>query len=300
MRVLVVGGAGMLGHKVWQLADARFEAWATVRTVTPALRAIGLGDPQRTCIGVDAFHFETVEAALDRARPDAVINCVGIVKQLAGAKDPVQSITINALLPHLLARACAARGARLVQISTDCVFDGSRGGRVEGDPPDAPDLYGRSKMLGEVTGSGCLTLRTSIIGRELHGSAGLVEWFLGRRGLTADGYRGAVFSGFTTIELAGIILDVLERHHGLEGLYHVSAAPIDKLSLLDLLDAAFAARVTLVPRDTPRIDRSLDSTRFRAATGYVPPSWDAMVARMAADATPYEDVRTLSGHEDSK
>ena len=194
MRVLVVGGAGMLGHKVWQLADARFETWATVRTVTPALRAIGLGDPQRTCIGVDAFHFETVEAALDRARPDAVVNCVGIVKQLAGAKDPVQSITINALLPHLLARACAARGARLVQISTDCVFDGSRGGRVEGDPPDAPDLYGRSKMLGEVTGSGCLTLRTSIIGRELHGSAGLVEWFLGRRGLTADGYRGAVFT----------------------------------------------------------------------------------------------------------
>ena len=204
-RLLVVGGGGMLGHKVWQLARARFETWATVRAITPAMQAVGLGDPARTCVGVDAFRFASVEAALDRVKPDAVVNCVGVIKQLAGAKDPVQSITINALFPHQLARACAARGARLIHISTDCVFDGSRGHRQQTETPDAADLYGRSKALGEVAGAGCLTMRTSIIGRELQGASGLVEWFLSRRGSSADGYRHAVFSGFTTAELANIV-----------------------------------------------------------------------------------------------
>jgi dTDP-4-dehydrorhamnose reductase len=293
-RLLVVGGGGMLGHKVWQLARERFDTWATVRAVTPAMRAIGLGDPAHTCVDVDVFDFPSVDAALDRVKPDAVINCVGVVKQLAGAKDPVQSITINSLFPHQLARACAARRARLVHISTDCVFDGSRGQRRQTETPDAPDLYGRSKALGEVVGAGCLTIRTSIIGRELQGASGLVEWFLSRRGGSADGYRHAVFSGFTTAELANIVFRVLEQHPGLEGLYHVSAAPIDKLALLELLNEAFAAHVSVTPRDEPHIDRSLDSTAFRAATGYEPPTWADMVRDLAADATPYDSVRALS------
>ena len=293
-RLLVVGGGGMLGHKVWQLGQQRFDTWATVRAVTPAMQALGLGHPDRTCVGVDALRFATVEAALDRAKPDAVVNCVGVIKQLAGAKDPVQSIAINSLFPHQLARACVARGARLIHISTDCVFDGSRGGRQQSDAPDAPDLYGRSKALGEVTGSGGLTLRTSIIGRVLQGASGLVEWFLSRRGGSADGYRHAVFSGFTTVELANIVFRVLEQHPGLEGLYHVSAAPIDKLALLELLNEAFAAQVSLTPRDEPHIDRSLDSAPFRAATGYEPPTWVDMVRDLAADPTPYESVRALS------
>jgi dTDP-4-dehydrorhamnose reductase len=294
MRVLIIGGGGMLGHKVWQLAQARFETWATVRTVTPAMQAVGLADPERTCEGVDAFHFETVEAALDRVQPDAVINCVGVIKQLAGAKDPVQSITINALFPHLLARACSKRAARLIHISTDCVFDGSRGNRRQTETPDAPDLYGRSKALGEVTTPGSLTLRTSIIGRELSGASGLVEWFLSRRGQDADGYRNAVFSGLTTAELSAVIFRVLEEHPGLEGLYHVSAAPIDKLSLLELLNEAFAAQVRVTPREEPRIDRSLDGSAFREATGYVAPTWADMVQALASDPTPYERARVLT------
>ena len=293
-RLLVVGGGGMLGHKVWQLAQEKFDTWATVRAITPAMQAIGLGDPARTCVDVDVFRFASVEATLNRVEPDAVVNCVGVIKQLAGAKDPVQSITINSLFPHQLARACAARGARLIHISTDCVFDGSRGHRQQTETPDASDLYGRSKALGEVAGPGCLTMRTSIIGRELQGTSGLVEWFLSRRGSSADGYRHAVFSGFTTAELAGIVFRVLEQHQGLEGLYHVSAAPIDKLALLELLNEAFAAHVSVTPRDEPHIDRSLDSTAFRTATGYEPPTWADMVRDLAADPTPYESVRALS------
>ncbi len=300
-RLLVVGGGGMLGHKLWQLARLQLSTWATVRAVTPALETLGVVDPERTITGVDVRRFDTLEAALDRARPDVVVNCVGVVKQLAAAKDPIPSIAINALHPHLLVRACRSRGARLIHISTDCVFDGdpagrsgagrSGGGYTEADVTNATDLYGRTKALGEVAGPGALTLRTSIIGRELAGASGLVEWFLSRRGATADGYRGAIFSGFTTAALSAIVLQLVLGHPALEGLYHVSAPAIDKLALLGRLNEAFAAGVTITPRDEPRIDRSLDSTRFQAATGMTPPGWDAMIAALAADPTPYEAIR---------
>lgn len=295
MRVLVLGGGGMLGHKLWQLASRQVDTWATVRRVTPGLRALGLGDPGRTIEGLDVRRPEAIDAALDRARPDAVVNCVGVVKQLAAAKDPVESIAINALHPHVLARACQARQIRLVHISTDCVFDGRRGRYQENDVPDAPDLYGRSKGLGEVTGPGCLTLRTSIIGRELSGTSGLVEWFLSRRDQTVDGWSQAVFSGFTTAALATVILRLLGEHGGLEGLYHVASNPIDKDALLRAINDAYGAGVTISTRDTPRIDRSLDGSRFRAATGIVPAPWAAMIAAMAADDTPYDRIRAGQG-----
>jgi dTDP-4-dehydrorhamnose reductase len=290
-RLLVVGGGGMLGHKLWQLARPRMETWATVRTVTPALQGLGVVDADRTVTGVDVTQPGVLDELLARVRPDVVVNCVGIIKQLAEAKDPVTSIAINALHPHLLARACAAHGSRLIHISTDCVFDGAAGGYREDDVTNASDLYGRTKALGEVTGPGCLTLRTSIIGRELSGASGLVEWFLSRRGHTADGYTNAVFSGLTTAELSNVILQLVDEHPDLQGLYHVSAAPIDKYALLTLLDGAYGTGVTITPRDAPVIDRSLDSDRFRRATGLVPPPWEAMVEAMAADPTPYEALR---------
>lgn len=291
-RLLIVGGGGMLGHKLWQMARDQVETWATVRTVSPALDALGVVDA-RTITGVDVDRLDSLEAALDRARPDVVINCVGVIKQLAAAKDPIASISINALYPHLLARAARRRGARVIHISTDCVFDGVAGGYTEADLTNATDLYGRTKAMGEVTGPGALTVRTSIIGRELSGTSGLVEWFLSRRGATADGYRGAIFSGFTTAALASILLRVIAEQPALEGLYHVSAPAIDKHTLLGRLDAAFAAGVTIAPRDEPRIDRSLDSSRFQAATGITPPGWDAMIAALAADPTPYDALRRL-------
>ncbi len=291
-RLLIVGGGGMLGHKLWQIARDQVETWATVRTVSPALEALGVVD-DRTITGVDVHRFDTLDAALDRARPDVVVNCVGVVKQLAAAKDPIPSIAINALYPHLLARAGHARGARIIHISTDCVFDGAIGGYRETDASNATDLYGRTKAMGEPAAPGALTIRTSIIGRELSGTSGLVEWFLSRRGGTADGYRRAVFSGFTTAALAAILLRVMAEQPALEGLYHVSAPAIDKLALLGRLNEAFGAGVSITPRDEPRIDRSLDSSRFQAATGIAPPGWDAMIADLAADPTPYEAIRRL-------
>lgn len=284
-RVLVLGGSGMLGHKLVQVLGTGAETWATVRgaRVPPPLHAA------RTITGVTVEDPASIARALDTSGASVVVNAIGLVKQLDA--DPATVVRANALFPHELAALCAARDLRLVHISTDCVFSGLQGGYTEDDVPDATDRYGRSKLLGEVAGPGCLTLRTSIVGRELHGAHGLLEWFLAQRGGTVRGFTRAVFSGLTTAALAALVGELVAAHPDLDGVWHASAAPIDKDALLHLVRDALEVPVTIEPDDTFVLDRSLDSTRLRAATGWSPPSWPAMIAGLAADPTPYEELR---------
>jgi len=198
MKVLILGGSGMLGHKLWQTFTSRFDTYTTFRGSVDDYGALGLFDPIRSFGGVSVQDFASVERVLAENRPEVVVNCIGVVKQDAAAKDPLISIEVNSLFPHRLARACAEIGSRLIHLSTDCVFSGQRGNYSVSDPADATDLYGRTKLLGEVNAGHCLTLRTSMIGRELCGSHGLVEWFLSQQGKVVRGYKKAVFSGFTT------------------------------------------------------------------------------------------------------
>jgi dTDP-4-dehydrorhamnose reductase len=243
---------------------------------------------------VDVFDFETVRRAFKVARPEVVINAVGVIKQLPTAKDPIVALTINSLFPHQLAALCRESGARLVTLSTDCVFNGRRGMYTETDVADAEDLYGRTKFLGEATGENCLTLRTSIIGRELSSSHSLLEWFLSNRGGKVKGFVNAIYSGFPTIVMADIIADLIERHANLSGLYHVSSEPINKYDLLKLIREAYRVEIEIEPETEFQIDRSLDSKRFREATGFAPPAWPEMIKRMAEDPTPYDEWRRES------
>ena len=342
MRVLILGAGGMLGHKVWQIFRDRFDCRAAVRTRLP----LALFDDDRVMAGIDAADFERVTRLIAKIRPEAVINCVGVVKQLAAAHDPITSITLNSLFPHVVARACGEIGARMIHISTDCVFAGTRGNYRESDLPDAADLYGRSKLLGEVVteaqrvetnggyrqghdkhgplirlrhllpqlksagGEGLsmlgkrelavqtrvsvphLTVRTSIIGRELRTANGVVEWFLLNRGGSVRGFTKAVFSGVTTTTLAQTLADVIEHHPRLQGLYHVAGAAITKYDLLVMLNDAFGAGVAITPDESVVIDRTLDAARFREATGMVPPAWPEMIAALAAESPQYERWRT--------
>lgn len=287
MRVLILGAGGMLGHKVWQIFRDRFDCRAAVRTRLP----LPLFDDDRVIDCFDAGDFDGVKRLIADIRPEVVVNCIGVVKQLAAAHDPIASITLNSLFPHIVARACADSGARMIHISTDCVFAGTRGHYTEDDQPDATDLYGRSKLLGEVTERE-LTIRTSIIGRELRASNGVVEWFLSNRGGSVRGFTSAVFSGVTTATLAHTLADVIEHHPGLRGLYHVAASAITKYDLLVMLNEAIGAGVTITPDDSVVIDRTLVATRFQSATGLVPPTWQEMIAALAAESQQYERWRT--------
>ena len=275
----------MLGHKLVDVFAEGHETWVTTRASREQYAASGVFEGAVHIGGVDAADPAHLDAIFDEVRPEVVLNAIGIVKQLKEAKDAVTSITVNALLPHLLAQRCVEAGARLVHFGTDCVFSGAKGGYREEDLPDPVDLYGRSKLLGEVEGPGSLTLRTSIIGRELGDSAhGLVEWFLAQDGPTVPGFANAVFSGLPTVTLSRLVLEVVERHPDLSGLYHVSVDPIAKADLLELLAKALGRDITVERVPEPRIDRSLDSTRFRQATGWSPPGWPTLVDELVDDA----------------
>lgn len=279
-RYLVLGATGMLGHTVFRFLSRSpdLQVFGTVRGVG-ALRLLPREIAERVITGIDVENFDTVLTALGEARPHVVINCVGLVKQMGNADDPLAALPLNSLFPHRLQRACAVGGARLVHISTDCVFSGAKGKYVEADFPDARDLYGRSKLLGEVDAPNAITLRTSIVGPEIAGSHGLLAWFLSQRG-SVKGYRKAIFSGLPTVELARVIRDHVAPRPALRGVYHVVSEPITKLDLITLFAKEYGSPVEIVPDNAVAIDRSLDGTRFRQAAGYVAAPWPELVRHM--------------------
>jgi dTDP-4-dehydrorhamnose reductase len=293
MRVLLLGGTGMLGHRLWINLQKEHEVWVTVRGGGNPFPDVPQFPADRIVHRVDGLTSDDVIAALGAVRPELVINCIGLIKQLEHAGDPLPALSMNALLPHRVAAICRAVGARFIHISTDCVFSGRKGNYAESDPSDAEDVYGRTKFLGEVQGPHALTLRTSIIGQELKNRLGLVEWFLAQTG-TIRGYRKAMYSGFTTHELSRILLKHVIPDPGLSGLYQVSSEPISKYDLLLLAKEAYGSGIEIVAEDRFVCDRTLDSTRFRKATGYGAPSWAVMIREMASDAAFYDRLRLAS------
>lgn len=280
MKVMILGVTGMLGNAMFRLLSERadFVVYGIARS-NSARQHFSSNLSERIFIGTDVENNDTMVRAFAAVRPDVVVNCVGLVKQLAYADDPLQAVPINTLLPHRLAALCQATGARLVHISTDCVFSGAKGNYLETDFPDAYDLYGRSKLLGEVDYPHAITLRTSIIGHELSGNRSLVNWFLAQQG-SVKGFTRAIFSGLPTVELAAIVRDVVLPRKDLHGLYHVSANPIAKFDLLKMLAKAYGKDIEINPSEELVIDRSLNSDRFKKATGYAPPEWATLIQRM--------------------
>lgn len=273
----------MLGSAVFSVfsQDNNFEVFGTARS-NSVKRYFASELHENIVAGVDVLDSDSLVKVMGQVRPEVVINCVGLIKQLADAKDPLTALPINAMFPHRLAKLCALADARLVHISTDCVFSGRKGMYTEQSISDADDLYGKSKFIGELHDAPhAVTLRTSIIGHELQSSESLIDWFLLQKE-SIKGYEKAIFSGLPTIELARVIKDYVIPRPELIGLYHVSVAPIDKLSLLKLVAEMYHKEIEIVPDDSVCIDRSLDSSRFQQAAGYIPPLWPELIKSMQA------------------
>jgi dTDP-4-dehydrorhamnose reductase len=279
-KVLVLGATGMLGHTTLRYFVDRnkYPAVGSVRSEA-AVSLLPRALRENICVGVDVEKFDSLTKVFADVRPQVVINCIGLVKQLAQADDPLVALPINSLLPHRLAQLCAVSNARLIHISTDCVFSGNKGMYREEDPSDASDLYGRSKFLGEVDYLHAVTLRTSILGPELNSSHGLLGWFLSEQ-TEVLGYRKAIFSGLTTVELARVMHDFVIPNANIRGVYHVSTDAIDKYALLQHVAEVYRAKTAIRPDDKLVIDRSLDSTRFKSLTAYKPPTWPQLITQM--------------------
>ena len=270
----------MLGHQLFKSLKKEHLIRVTLRQDMIAYEKFALFDASDSYCGIDIRCFEQLVDVVADFKPNAIINCIGIVKQRTIAKESIPSIEVNALLPHRLAVLCEAIGARLIHLSTDCVFSGKKGNYLESDLSDAEDLYGKTKYLGEVQESHCLTLRTSIIGIELSRKKSLLEWFLSQTG-SVKGYTNAIYSGFTTIEMAQIINMMLLNYPNASGVYHVASDSISKYELLSLINSGFNKNLEIIPDNTFSCNRTLDSTRFRTEFSYSPPSWNIMIDDLA-------------------
>ncbi|HWI55215.1 MAG TPA: SDR family oxidoreductase [Desulfobacteria bacterium] len=280
-KILILGITGMLGHTLFTEFSQvpGYEVYGTVRSDKGLAEWLSAEMLVKVRTGIDAENTETIAAVIKDLQPDIVINCIGVIKQLDSAKDPITTITINSLLPHQVAKICESVGSRMIHISTDCVFSGNKGNYTENDQSDAEDLYGRTKYLGEVDYPHCLTMRTSIIGHELRSNYGLVDWFMSQQG-KVRGFTNAIYTGFPTIEIARIRKEFVIPNPELKGLYQVSSEPINKYELLKLIAGKYSKPIEIEPYDEFKVDRSLNSERFRYVTGYVPPTWPELIDSM--------------------
>lgn len=279
-KILILGVSGMLGNSLYRylsLSDD-FDVYGALRSdtckffFTPELRA-------NIISGVDVMDHDSLIALFNFIKPAIVINCIGLVKQLKESESPLAAVPVNTLLPHKLSNLCDLIGARFIHISTDCVFSGEKGMYREDDFPDAGDVYGRSKLMGEVDNPHSITLRTSIIGHELNGNRSLVGWFLTQKD-TVLGFKNAIFSGLPTVEVARVLQDHVIPHEELHGLYHLSVNPINKFDLLHLIARQYKKEISIAADEKFTINRSLDSTKFKKATGFVPKPWNQLIREM--------------------
>ncbi|MDO8805209.1 MAG: SDR family oxidoreductase [Elusimicrobiota bacterium] len=291
-KVLILGGGGTLGHKLWQVLPSKFpDTFVSIRKQRDFYAKCGLFTGPNVIDGLDLRDFNRLSAVLDELRPAVIVNCAGVTLRSKEALDRNSAISINALLPHRLAEWCSRSGARLIHFSTVCVYDGKTGGYTEDCLPDARDLYGVTKALGDVTAPFALTLRSSFIGREIFGGAELLEWFLAQKGKKIRGFTKALYTGLTTNKMAELVADLIEKHPALNGLYHVSSETLSKFELLKLMKEAYKLDVEIEPDDTFECKRDLKGGRFEGAAGFVCPPWRQLMAAMAADSTPYGDWR---------
>lgn len=267
----------MLGSALFAELPKVSPSYRTIGSVRPGSPTPILNEGMSLSTLQDVFDKDALLDIMKSNNVDVVINAIGVIKQISSEVKKSDFVKINSWLPHYLMELCDEYGARFIEVSTDCVFKGSKGLYSEKDVPDARDIYGMSKLLGEVTDNpNALTIRTSIIGHESGRAASLIDWFLSTSG-QVKGFDKAIFSGFPTAYLARIIGQYILPNKTLRGLYHISAKPIDKYSLLCLVAQKYQHNVKLVPNSDLVIDRSLDSSRFMTETGFVPPEWSELI-----------------------
>lgn len=284
MKVLVFGASGMIGSAMFRVLSAKkeWQVWGTLRS-DEAKRFFPEDQRDKLVAGVDVEKQDVLVRMFARVQPDLVVNCIGLTKHHKEAEDPQLALPLNTLLPHRMADLCAVAGARLIHVSTDCVFAGTKGNYGEADAPDAVDVYGKSKHLGEVDYPHAITLRTSTIGHELQSAYGLLEWFLSQQG-SCKGFNRAIFSGLPNTEFARVVRDMVIPRPDLRGLYHVGADPIGKYELLKLITRVYGKQIDIVRDDEFSIDRSLNSGRFNQATGYKAVGWPELIQAMHASS----------------
>ncbi len=282
--IIVLGAAGMLGHKIWQHLNTLYpnQVFGTLRNATQHYDQFNLFD-ERRMLQVDVADFAKLEACLDKVKPQWIINCIGLTLRKPDLADLEKCIEINSMLPHRLKAWAANNSSKVIHFSTDCVFDGKKGNYSLNDAPSATDLYGKSKYLGEISGPHALTLRLSIVGRELEKKTELLEWLLAQKKQKIKGYSKVIYSGLSTLRVAHEVAKIIQKHPDLNGIYQLASQPISKFELLKLFNIAFKVEAEIEEFEGYTSDKSLNSEAYSKATGFVAPNWKDMTLELLTD-----------------
>lgn len=280
LKIFVLGSTGMLGHALCDALIERkeYEVYSFGRRT---LKEFGLNSHEKIkefILDVNSEWENEFINIINNVRPDFIINCIGVVKQLVFENELQNSININSIFVQKLDKIVNnSERTNLIHLSTDCVFSGNKGSYIENDIVDPVDIYGITKALGEIKNSKrTLTIRTSIIGREIDRKIGLLEWLLSQNDNVIKGYDKFIFSGLTTYSLSNVIIDTILENF-IPGLMHISSEPISKYDLLNKIKSEFKLAVKINKSNEPICDRSLDSTYFKNLYNYRILSWDEMI-----------------------
>lgn len=290
MRILVLGATGMLGHTIYKFLNQsdEIECYGSIRN-TKDKEFFDSHLSKKTRIFNDFNNLKKLEKFIKKIKPQIILNCIGLIKQRDNSDNQPEAIFINSLLPHQISKVCNELGIRFIHFSTDCVFSGRKGNYKESDLPDARDIYGLSKFMGEINGKNNLTIRTSIIGHELKNSLGLLEWFLGEK-KDIKGYSRAIFSGLTTLEVSRFLLDHIFKNNKIYGVYHLASEPITKLKLLKIINNVYKCKKNIISSSSLKINRSLDGSKLIEVTKYKVPNWEEMIKDLYRWNKNYEKV----------
>ena len=286
MKILILGGSGMVGHRLAKKLSNQYEIFSLLRK-RPDLDSNQFFEkvlPKNQCIFIDDINeYENLNNTVKKISPDIIINCIGVIKQRDKVENVLNMRRINSLLPHVLNQICNKNKIKLIHLSTDCVFSGTKGNYQESDNPDPIDEYGKSKLLGEIKKGNALTIRTSFIGPELFNKKSLFEWVKSQKNGEIDGFENAIYSGLTTLAFSEIIENIIDKHQNLNGIWHISSNPISKFDLIEMINQKFNLKIKINRNSSFRCDRSLNSSKFQEETKIQIPSWRAMIDNLYKD-----------------
>ena len=286
MRILILGGNGMIGHKVYQVLSSYFpDTWILIRRKFIDFLQKDIFVKEKVIEDFDLNDLNKLNSLLNSLNPDIIINAAGITIRRGVNEFKSQTIILNSVLPHFLGEWIQGKfGKRFIHFSTDCVFSGKNGPYYDNSIPDSTDIYGKTKSLGEVNLSQTLTLRGSMIGRELDYQTELLEWFLSQKGKTIKGFNNVFYSGITTIRMAKLILKIIINFPNLTGVYNVSSKKISKFELLTLFNDFFHSNVKIHKDETYTSRKELISNIFFYEINEIIPSWDELIIELYEDS----------------
>jgi len=286
MRILILGIDGMIGHKIAQSLSQDYEVIGSTRKDVNHQK-IGLNN---CLLYKKDFIIDDQNVFFNKISPDVIINCIGITTRRGISRNMSNTDFINSRFPHKISEWVSIKNRRLIHFSTDCVFSGKKGDYLDDDKPDANDIYGMSKAKGEIDNNSSLTLRCSMIGREIYNHTELFEWLYSMKNKDIEGYANVIYSGVTTFWMGDVIKKILKNNISLSGIYNISSEPISKYHLLLKLSDAFKLNVNVSANLNIKSNKVLNSKKFAEITGIIPPNWDDLIPYFKNDCEKFTHI----------